>query len=96
MSAVDASGNEIAGIRLPAVAAGAAAYTGWNPRLPADGLPDVLWDMLGSRLPARSGPIPPGRTGFEAAARDLVAARFLLEEDAELAVRQALAEVTRD
>jgi Alpha/beta hydrolase domain len=92
VSAVDASGNETAGIRLPAVAAGAAAYTGWNPRRPVDGLPDVLYDMLGSRLPARPGQSPPGETEFRAAARELVAARFLLEEDAGLAVRHALAE----
>jgi hypothetical protein len=92
VSAVDASGNEIAGVRLPAVAAGAAAYTGWNPRRPVDGLPDVLYDMLGSRLQARSRSAPPGRPEFQAAARELVAARFLLEEDAELAVRQALAD----
>ena len=54
VSAVDASGNEVAGVRLPAVQAGVAAYTGWNPRRHVDGLPDVLYDMVGSRLPARS------------------------------------------
>ena len=54
VSAVDASGNEVAGIRLPAVQAGVAAYTGWNPRRHVDGLPDVLYDMVGSRLPSRS------------------------------------------
>jgi hypothetical protein len=91
VSAVDGNGNEIAGIRLPAVAAGAAAYTGWNPRRPVDGLPDVLYDMLGSRLPAPPVRVPPGEAQFRSAARELAAARFLLEEDTELAVRQALA-----
>ena len=48
VSDVDASGNEVAGIRLPAVAVPAAAYTGWNPRLPQPDLPDVLYEFVGS------------------------------------------------
>jgi hypothetical protein len=89
VSAVDACGNEIAGVRLPAVQAGVAAYTGWNPRRHVDGLPDVLYDMAGSRLPS---PAAPGERELRAAARQLAGARFLLEQDVELAVRQALAE----
>ena len=95
VSAVDACGNEVAGIRLPAVQAGVAAYTGWNPRRHVDGLPDVLYDMVGSRLPARSAsaaPAAPGEPELRAAARQLAGARFLLEEDVELAVRHALAD----
>ena len=92
VSAVDARGNEVAGIRLPAVQAGVAAYTGWNPRRHVDGLPDVLYDMVGSRLPARSAPAAPGEPELRAAARQLAGARFLLEEDVELAVRHALAD----
>ena len=92
VSAVDANGNEIAGIRLPAVETGVAAYTGWNPRAHVDGLPDVLCDMLGSRLRSRSGPATPNEHDLRAAARALAAARFLLPADVELAVRQALAE----
>ena len=42
VSAVDVDGNEVAGVRLPAVAVAAAAYTGWNPRRHVAGLPDVL------------------------------------------------------
>ena len=96
VSAVDPAGNEVAGIRLPAVATGLAAYAGWNPRRPVDGLPDVLYDMTGSRLPA-PGPGPaPGRAEFLAAARDLVARRFLLEEDAELAAGQAVADAAAE
>ncbi len=68
VSAVDANGNEIAGIRLPAVETGIAAYTGWNPRKHVDGLPDVLYDMLGSRLPARSGRAMPGEEELRAVA----------------------------
>jgi Alpha/beta hydrolase domain len=93
VSAVDDNGNEIAGIRLPAVETGIAAYTGWNPRRHVDGLPDVLYDMVGSRLPARSTPT---ERELRAAARQLARARFLLEEDVELAVRQALAETTEE
>ena len=92
VSAVDDSGNEIAGIRLPAVETGIAAYTGWNPRSHIDGLPDVLYDMAGSRLRPRSERAAPGEPELLAAARRLVAGRFLLDEDVELAARQALGE----
>jgi hypothetical protein len=92
VSAVDASGNEVAGIRLPAVETGVAAYTGWNPRRHVDGLPDVLYDLTGSRLNSPSARARPGEQEIRAAAQALAAARFLLEEDVELAVRQALAE----
>ncbi len=92
VSEVDGYGNEVAGIRLPAVAAGVAAYTGWNPRRPADGLPDVLYDMLGSRVPLPAGGFTPGEAEFRAEAHRLVGARFLLAEDVEVVVRQALAE----
>jgi len=96
VSAVDADGNEIAGVRLPAVATGVAAYTGWNPRRHIDGLPDVLYDLTGSRLPARSGRDAPSEQELREAAQRLAAARFLLEEDVDLAVQQALAETARD
>ena len=96
VSAVDADGNEIAGVRLPAVATGVAAYTGWNPRHHIDGLPDVLYDLTGSRLPARSGRDAPSEQELREAAQRLAAARFLLEEDVDLAVQQALAETARD
>lgn len=91
VSAVETNGNERAGVRLPAVDTGAAAYTGWNPRRPVDGLPDVLYDMIGSRLPA---PATPAQPDLRAAAHRLAEARFLLPEDVDLAVRQAVAEIT--
>ena len=71
---------------------GVAAYTGWNPRRHVDGLPDVLYDMIGSRLPSRSAGAAPGEPELRAAARQLARSRFLLEEDVELAVRHALAD----
>ena len=55
VSAVDEDGNEVAGIRLPAVAAPLAAYTGWNPRRHIDELPDVLYERVGSKLAVPAG-----------------------------------------
>ena len=93
---MDDSGNEVAGIRLPVVQAGVAAYTGWNPRRHVDGLPDVLFDLAGSRLPANANAPATAQVTeqqIRAAAAQLAADRFLLPEDVELAVQQALAEL---
>ena len=49
--AVDADGNDRAGIRLPEVAAPLATQTGWNWRHPATGAPDALVPYRGSYLP---------------------------------------------
>lgn len=47
---VDADGNDVAGIRLPVIAAPRATYTGWN--LYADPFPtDALCDREGSQIP---------------------------------------------
>ena len=37
VSAVDADGNEVAGIRMPDISVPVATYTGWNPRAPETG-----------------------------------------------------------
>jgi Alpha/beta hydrolase domain len=101
VSAIDDDGNEVAGIRLPAVAAPLATYTGWNPRRHVDELPDVLYERLGSKLP-----FPPGRpsateryptrsdyiAGVRAAAETLVADRFLLTEEVDAVVEKAVAD----
>jgi hypothetical protein len=92
VSAVDNAGNERAGIRLPAVETGVAAYTGWNPRRHIDGLPDVLFDLVGSRLPRLAGEIP-AADDLRRAAQALVERRFLLPSDVDLASEQALAEL---
>jgi len=90
VSDVDSSGNEVAGIRLPAVSVPVAAYTGWNPRVAQPGLPDVLYEFVGSRLPLQSGETGPdretGRAQVRAVARALVDDGFLLEEDLERVV----------
>jgi hypothetical protein len=51
VSALDADGNEVAGIRPPELAAPLATYTGWNPRHPEQGAPGDLMSMMGSTLP---------------------------------------------
>ncbi|MFI1915139.1 alpha/beta hydrolase domain-containing protein [Nocardia sp. NPDC020380] len=88
VSAVDERGNEIAGIRMPDLAAGTAAYTGWNPRVHIDGLPDVLYEMLGSRL-APATPVEPDLAAIRAAAQSLVDRRFLLPRDLDQAIAAA-------
>jgi hypothetical protein len=45
---VDSDGNEVSGIRLPAVAVPLATYTGWNFRSASIGAPDELYSMIGS------------------------------------------------
>jgi hypothetical protein len=51
VSAVDGDGNEVAGIRLPDVAAPLASYTGWNLRHPITGAPHELLLRAGATLP---------------------------------------------
>jgi hypothetical protein len=51
VSAVDADGNELGGVRLPDISVPLATYTGWNPRDPATGGEGQILDMLGSTLP---------------------------------------------
>ena len=86
---------------LPAVAAPLCTYTGWNPRRQVDGLPDVLYERVGSRLP-----FPPGRpsateryptrddyaAAVRLAAEKLVADRFLLPEDVDAIIDKAVAD----
>jgi Alpha/beta hydrolase domain len=101
VSAVDEDGNEVAGIRLPAVAAPLASYTGWNARRFVDELPDVLYERMGSKLPFAPG-LPsiaeryPTRDDYAAAVRTaaeaLVSQRFLLAEEVDSVVKKAVAE----
>lgn len=47
VSAVDADGNEVGGIRLPDISQPVATHTGWNVRDPETGSPDQQVPMLG-------------------------------------------------
>ncbi len=51
VSAVDADGNELAGIRLPDISVPLATYTGWNVRHPEVGGPGQILALLGSTVP---------------------------------------------
>ena len=51
VSAVDADGNDAAGIRPPELRVPVATFTGWNPRHPDQGAPGDLMSMMGSTLP---------------------------------------------
>ena len=103
--AVDADGNERAGVRLPPIAVPGGTYTGWN-LYAAPGLEGELCDREGSFLPfaateaERAGDPRPSlaaryataearRTALSAAAAALVAERFLLAPDAEAYVAGA-------
>jgi hypothetical protein len=105
VSAVDADGNETAGIRLPPIAVPLATYTGWNVYRAA---PGEMCDRTGSYLPfartraerdAASDPRPALEERYasraeyvakvRAAADALVADRLLLPADAQAYVRAA-------
>jgi hypothetical protein len=93
VSSVNADGNEVAGIALPAVACAVASYTGWNPRVRQAELPDVLYECVGSLLPLQSGSGVPEREEYEQrlwrVAQQLVETRFLLERDLQRSVDEA-------
>jgi hypothetical protein len=105
VSAVDADGNEVAGIRLPPIAVPLATYTGWNVYRAQ---PGELCDRDGSRIPfahshaereAIDDPRPSleerygSREAYVAKVREaaaaLVAERLLLPADAEAFVAAA-------
>jgi hypothetical protein len=100
VAAVDDDGNEVGGVRVPEIEAPLAVFTGWNPRRPIEGLPDVLYEFLGSRLPfppdrPSLGDRYPDEATYEAAARAAAEAlavdRLLLDVDVERAVDAAVA-----
>jgi hypothetical protein len=90
--AVDSTGNDIAGIRLPDVAVPLATYAGWNLRAAAWGAEGMLTRWMGS-----SWPLP--RTAEERAAtgdsRRSVRERYPTQADYVARVRQAALELVR-
>jgi hypothetical protein len=108
VSALDADGNEVAGIRMPDISVPVATYTGWNPRAAETGGTGQINLMQGSTFPFPGTKAERERTGDQrpsieeryrdrddylarvrAAAEALVAQRYMLAEDVELAVRLA-------
>jgi Alpha/beta hydrolase domain len=51
VAAVDADGNELAGIRLPDISVPLVTYTGWSVRHPDIGGPGQTLSLLGSTMP---------------------------------------------
>lgn len=63
VSAVDADGNDRAGVRPPELRVPLATFTGWNPRHPDQGAPGDLMAMMGSTLPFPRTAVERARTG---------------------------------
>jgi hypothetical protein len=86
VSAVDADGNEVGGLRMPDVAVPIATYTGWNPRHPATGGPGQFIPMQGSSLPF---PRTPAERAATDDPRPSVAERYRDRDDYLAKVRAA-------
>jgi hypothetical protein len=86
VSAVDAGGNELAGIRLPDISVPLATYTGWNVRHPDFGGPGQTLALLGSTMP-----LPTTQTERQATGdpRPSIAERYASKEDYLHRVQQA-------
>jgi hypothetical protein len=106
VSAVDADGNELVGIRVPDISVPMATHTGWVPRHPSTGGDGQALDMMGTTLPFPPTPTSddPRKSIAEryrdrddyvararAAARALAEQGYILEEDIDLAVDLAAA-----
>lgn len=86
VSAVDADGNELAGIRLPDISVPVATYTGWNVRHPDIGGPGQTLSLLGSTIP-----FPATQAGRKASGdpRPSIEERYPSKEDYLRRVKQA-------
>jgi hypothetical protein len=99
VSAVDADGNDVAGIRPWELRAPLATFTGWNPRHPEQGAPGDLMSMMGSTVPFARSAAERARRGdprrsIEERYRDRAdyLARVRREAEAMVSVRHLLAE----
>jgi hypothetical protein len=86
VSAVDADGNEVAGIRPVELGAPLATFTGWNPRHPEQGGAGDIMAMMGSTLPFSRTADDRARTGDP---RPSIAERYASREDYLARVRAA-------
>jgi Alpha/beta hydrolase domain len=107
VAAIDADGNEVVGIRVPDIAVPVGTHTGWVPRDASIGGEGQLLDMMGTTLPfpptpgQRDDPRPSiadryhDRDEYVERAREaaeaLATARYILQEDVDLAVELAAA-----
>ena len=88
---VDATLNERAGIRLPDVAAPIGCHTGWNPRHPDHGAPELAAIFVGfSRFAEDLPPESEYERQVRSCAAALVERRLLLPEDYERVVDNAM------
>ena len=99
VSAVDADGNERAGIRPAELRVPLATFTGWNPRHPEQGAPGDIMSMMGSTLPFARTAAERARTGDPRlsieeryAGREDYLARVRRDAAAMVAARELLAE----
>jgi Alpha/beta hydrolase domain len=86
VSAVDADGNELAGIRLPDISVPLATYTGWNVRHPDIGGPGQTLSLLGSTIPFPATPAARKASGDP---RPSIEERYPSKEDYLRRVQQA-------
>jgi Alpha/beta hydrolase domain len=108
VSAVDADGNEVAGIRLPDLSVPVATHAGWVPRHPSTGGAGQLLHMMGTTLPFAPTPAEREARGdpraslaeryrdredyvarARAAAEQLAADRYILDEDVDVVAELA-------
>ncbi|MBM3217397.1 MAG: hypothetical protein FJZ38_01725 [Candidatus Rokubacteria bacterium] len=86
VSAVDADGNEVAGLRPVELMVPLGTFTGWNPRHPEQGAPGDIMSMMGSTLPFARTAEERGRTGDP---RPSIAERYGSRDDYLARVRAA-------
>lgn len=86
VSAIDADGNEIAGIRPVELTAPLASHTGWNTRHTEQGAPGDLMSMMGSTLPFPATVAERARTHDP---RPAIAERYATREAYQDKVREA-------
>ncbi len=90
---VDETLNEVAGLRLPDIGVPVGCHSGWNPRHPSNGAPELPAIFVGFTRFADAAALP-GAAQYEARVRAwtrrLVAARHILAEDEERVVANCL------
>jgi hypothetical protein len=86
VAAVDADGNELAGIRLPDISVPLATYTGWNPRHPDIGGSGQTLPLLGSTIPF---PATQAEREVSGDPRPSIEERYVSKEDYLRRVQQA-------